>query len=63
MIVKTITYSRTKNLGNYESERLEMTIEIEEDENPEAAAIALKSSVNYLLAQPMQTPTQKEELF
>lgn len=28
--IKTLTYSRTLNLGNYESERLEATVELEE---------------------------------
>jgi small-conductance mechanosensitive channel len=28
----TVTYARVKNLGNYESERLELTVEIAEDE-------------------------------
>ncbi len=27
--IKTLTYSRTINLGNYESERLEATVELE----------------------------------
>lgn len=29
MRITTITYSRTKNLGNYESEKLEVTAEVE----------------------------------
>jgi hypothetical protein len=32
MEVKTITYQRVKNLGNYESESLEMTAEVELDD-------------------------------
>jgi len=28
--IKTLTYSRTINLGNYESERLEATVELEQ---------------------------------
>jgi len=28
--IKTLTYGRTINLGNYESERLEATVELEE---------------------------------
>lgn len=28
--VATITYSRTKNLGNYESEKLEVTVSLHE---------------------------------
>lgn len=32
MRITSITYSRTKNLGNYESERIEATAEVDEDE-------------------------------
>jgi len=31
MKIKTITVQRVKNLGNYESERLEMTAEVPDD--------------------------------
>lgn len=34
MIYKTISYGRTKNLGNYQSERLDITIELEEMDDP-----------------------------
>jgi hypothetical protein len=33
MKFKTITYQRVKNLGNYESERIELTVELSEDDN------------------------------
>lgn len=49
MQIKTVTYQRVKNLGNYESERLEMTAEIASDENPELSAIELKALVDRLL--------------
>ena len=45
MKVKTITYQRVKNLGNYESERLEMTVEVYEDESPTEVAENLKEMV------------------
>ena len=32
MIIKSISYQKVKNLGNYESERLEATATVEEDE-------------------------------
>lgn len=35
MNIKTITYQRVLNLGNYESKRLEMTAEISEHEDAE----------------------------
>lgn len=45
MKVKTITYQRVKNLGNYESERFEMTAEVYEDESPTEVAENLKEMV------------------
>ncbi|MEY2833402.1 MAG: hypothetical protein RLZZ574_2661 [Cyanobacteriota bacterium] len=49
MQVRTITYQRVKNLGNYESERMEMTIELDDDENVEIAIAALKDTVKKAL--------------
>ena len=37
MKYKTITYQRVKNLGNYESKRLELTAELDDDDNLEEA--------------------------
>ena len=45
MYVKLIRYQRVKNLGNYESERLEMTVEVYEDESPTEVAENLKEMV------------------
>ena len=45
MEVKTITYQRVHNLGNYESERFEMTAELDEFESPTEAAENLKELV------------------
>ncbi|MBW4567698.1 MAG: hypothetical protein KME31_06630 [Tolypothrix carrinoi HA7290-LM1] len=56
MNYKTITYQRVKNLGNYESERLEMTIELNEGENPLTCADALRLDVNYILNQTVPDP-------
>ena len=54
MKYKTITYQAVKNLGNYESERLEMTVELDEKEEhgPSVAAIKLKQRVNSILDSP-----------
>jgi hypothetical protein len=49
MKVKIITYQRVKNLGNYESERLEMVAELSDVENALFAAEALKAEVNAVL--------------
>lgn len=37
MKITVVTYSRTINLGNYESKRLEATCEIDDGEDPSAA--------------------------
>lgn len=49
MKYKAISYRRAKNLGNYENEVLEMSIELDEHESPEAAFIRLKRKVKMLL--------------
>lgn len=49
MKYKTITYQRIKNLGNYQSERLELTAEVEEYEHMESAIELLKNTVHKAL--------------
>ena len=53
--IKTITYSRTINLGNYESERLEATVEIESKtlgyNDPEDPSDAFKELKEWVLQQ------------
>jgi len=49
MKVKTISVQRVKNLGNYQSERLEMIAELDENEDADKAAIALREKVKVLL--------------
>lgn len=49
MKYKTITYQRVKNLGNYESKRLELTVELDEDNNLEEAIEILKGKVEIAL--------------
>ncbi|NJL51183.1 MAG: hypothetical protein HC930_01310 [Hydrococcus sp. SU_1_0] len=46
MKFKTITYQRVKNLGNYESERLEISAELDDDDNVSKAIAILKSHVH-----------------
>lgn len=55
MNYKTITYQRVKSLGNYESERLELTAEVTEDEDIKSAISTLKDRVNHSLGK--LTPT------
>jgi hypothetical protein len=44
-----LSYQRVKNLGNYESERMEITVELNDDENVEIAIAALKDTVKKAL--------------
>lgn len=43
--IRTISYQRTKNLGNYESERLEAVLDLAEGEDTHVAFIRLKRFV------------------
>lgn len=45
MRVKTIAYGKTFNLGNYESQRIDMTAELEEGEDEQVALMRLKAAV------------------
>jgi hypothetical protein len=61
--IKTIAVQRVKNLGNYESERLELTLEIDEyqdftQEQEDACVQALRVRVRRLLDHtlPKQSP-------
>lgn len=45
MIVKTITYGRKFNLGNYQTENIEMTAELGPEDNRVSAFLSLKAMV------------------
>ncbi len=45
MKIKTISYGLTRNLGNFESARLDISIEIEENDDYEQSFKALKAMV------------------
>lgn len=45
MKVKTIAYGKTFNLGNYESQRIDMTAELDEGEDEQLALLRLKAAV------------------
>lgn len=45
MKVKTIAYGKTFNLGNYESQRIDMTAELDEGEDEQIALLRLKAAV------------------
>lgn len=42
MRIETISYKRTKNLGNFQSETMELTASLEEEDLPEDVAENLK---------------------
>ncbi len=60
MIIKSISYQKVKNLGNYESERLEATATVEEDENVAEAVSQLRAFVEFQLDAPV-SPFADEE--
>lgn len=45
MRVKTIAYGKTFNLGQYQSERIDMTADLEEGEDEQVALLRLKAAV------------------
>lgn len=45
MQVKTIAYGKTFNLGNYQSERIDMTADLDEGEDEQVALLRLKAAV------------------
>jgi len=49
MQIETINYSRTVNLGDYQSEKLEMTASVESYDDPNEAAKKLKHLVHFAL--------------
>jgi hypothetical protein len=49
MQIKNVTYKRIKNLGNYESEAVEITAEIDDDEGAISSALKLKEYVHQAL--------------
>ena len=57
MQVETITYSRTVNKGDYNSEKLEMTAAVESYDDPNEAAKRLKHVVHYALGLTKTKPT------
>lgn len=64
MKIKTITYKKIKNLGNYQSETVEMCAELDESENVELASKALKQEVFKALdLLPSRSADDNEELF
>jgi hypothetical protein len=63
MKVQTISVQRIKNLGNYQSERLEMIAVINEGEDPDAATLTLRLKVDKLLNQSLPSMTNADKLY
>ena len=61
MEVKTITYQRVKNLGNYQSERIEMIAELSADDDVDQCAAELKDKVENALGLNQSQPEPKPE--
>ncbi len=61
MKITTISYQAVKNLGNYESERLEATAQLEEGENPDDVALKLRRWVNLTLIEPVRYGKPQED--
>lgn len=61
MRITTITYQAVKNLGNYNTERLEMSATIVEGEDADEAAYKLRQRVNLILEAPPFTGKPQED--
>jgi len=61
MQIKTIAYERVKNLGNYESERVRLEIELDEADEPFKELEALRLSIDrQLQTRPDQLASAKQ---
>jgi len=60
MQIKTITYQRVVNLGNYESKRLEMTAEISESDDLEYETSVLMEMVERKVREEAHTAIEVE---
>lgn len=63
MRVQAITVQKIKSLGNYQSERLEITAIIDEGEDPDAAVLTLRLKVDRLLNQSLPSTTNADKLY
>lgn len=62
MQIKTITYQRVKNLGSYESERMEMTLELNDDDDVENAIKGIKLQVKKALNLPVDEKVDDSDI-
>lgn len=59
MKVKTISVQRVKNLGNFQSERLEINAELNDDEDADLAVLTLREKVKALLNSTLPNDTER----
>lgn len=59
MEIKIITYKRVHNLGNYNTEHLEMSAELGTDDNVDQCAVRLKNHVETALGLAKTEPAPK----
>ncbi|WP_449420096.1 hypothetical protein [Phormidium nigroviride] len=59
MKVKTISVQRVKNLGNFQSERLEIVAELNDDEDTDMAVLTLRAKVKALLDGTLPNDTER----
>lgn len=59
-MIKTITYKRILNLGNYESKHLELAYELDEFEEPEAEISRLMEVVERKIREDQAQPIREE---
>jgi hypothetical protein len=57
MIIKTISYGFTKNLGNSQSERLDITAELDHNDEPSEVIDSLK----FMVHRELQVKTKTED--
>ena len=62
MKIKSFSHKRTKNLGNYESENLEIHVELDDDDNFDDCFEEARHKVLKALNIPHLSPEQKKEL-
>lgn len=60
MKIETITYKRVKNLGNFQSETMEVTAVLDQYDEPESVSEQLRAFVNNQLFPPTPVPVPAE---
>lgn len=60
MKIETITYKRVKNLGNFQSETMEVTAVLDQYDEPDRVSEQLRELVKNQLFPPTPAPTPNE---